>query len=56
MDNQVLFPSSQQADPAPQTFFLYGCKITLSYSGENNPAAVHAIRDVLIGSISTQKG
>ena len=53
MDNQVLFPVSKP--PAKDTVFLDGCKVTFSYSGEGNAAALHAIRDVLIGSISVKK-
>lgn len=53
MDKQVLFPASPAS--AKDTVFLDGCKVTLSYSGEGNAAALRAIRDVLIGSISVKK-
>ena len=42
--------------PSSQTLFVDGCKITIAYSEQNNPTALHAIRDTLISNISAKKG
>ena len=56
MDKKLSAPASAGSGPLSQALFIDGCKVTVTYSGQNNPNAVRAIRDILIGSISAQKG
>ena len=41
--------------PQAQVLFVDGHKVTVRYSGDKNPPALQAIKDVLINSVSTQK-
>jgi len=41
--------------PQAQVLFVDGRKVTVRYSGDKNPPALQAIKDVLINSVSTQK-
>lgn len=56
MDQRLSASASAGSGSSPQALFIDGCKVTITYSGQNNPNAVRAIRDILIDSISTQKG
>lgn len=56
MDRTLSAPVSADSGSSPQAVFIDGCKVTITYSGQNNPNAVRAIRDILIDSISIQKG
>ena len=42
----------KQSTEQPQVVYIDGCKVTFKYSGQENPPALQAIRDVLINSIS----
>lgn len=54
--SKAVFPSAV-SDHSPQAQELYvdGHKVTIRYSEQTNPAAVQAIRNVLINSISSKK-
>ena len=41
--------------PQAQVLLVDGHKVTVRYSGDKNPPALQAIKDVLINSVSTQK-
>ena len=43
------------AEVTCQVFYVDGCKITVRYSGEKNPAAVKNIKDTLISSGTMRK-
>ena len=46
---QTVFPQRTQQ---PQTIYVDGCKVTVRYAGEKNPAAVREIKDILLSSIA----
>ncbi len=50
-------PLMAVSDKSPQTqvLFVDGHKVTVRYSGEKNPPALRAIKDVLINSVSSKK-
>mgnify|MGYP001067361056 CR=1 FL=1 len=37
-----------QTSQQPQVIYIDGCKITVQYSGQDNPSTIKDIRDILI--------
>jgi len=55
MDKAALLTPLPDKGPQAQVLFVDGHKVTVRYSGEKNPPALRAIKDVLINSVSTKK-
>ena len=55
MEGVVLSTRAVQPTERPQVFYVDGCKITVRYSGEKNPAAVKNIKDTLISNGTMRK-
>lgn len=55
MSKAVFPPVSTESGPQAQEIYVDGHKVTIQYSKQPNPAAVQAIRNTLINSISTRK-
>lgn len=49
---QPLGSISEQEPKQTQTIYVDGCKVTIRYAGEKNPAAVREIKDILLSSIA----
>ncbi len=55
MEGANLSTRANQSAERPQVLYVDGCKVTVRYSGEKNPAAVKNIKDTLIFSGTTRK-
>ncbi len=55
MEGVVLSTRAVQPTERPQVFYVDGCKVTVRYSDEKNPAAVKNIKDTLISRGTTRK-
>lgn len=55
MDKRNIVPTATHDREQAQVLFVDGHKVTVKYSGQDNPAALRAIRDTLISSISCKK-
>jgi hypothetical protein len=55
MEGVTLSTRADQPAERPQVFYVDGCKVTVRYSGEKNPAAVKNIKDTLIASGTIRK-
>lgn len=53
MEKTILPLPTSDNGQQPQELFVDGCKVTVRYSGQENPPALRAIKDVLISSISS---
>ena len=48
---QHLESVSGQESKQTQTIYVDGCKVTIRYASEENPAAVREIKDILLSNI-----
>ena len=55
MEGVTLSTRADQPAEQPQVLYVDGCKITVRYSGEKNPAAAKNIKDTLISSGTIRK-
>lgn len=55
MDKRIIAPTAISDREQAQVLFVDGHKVTVRYSGQDNPVALRAIRDTLINSISRKK-
>ena len=55
MDKRNIAPAATTDREQAQVLFVDGHKVTVKYSGQDNPAALRVIRDTLINSISRKK-
>lgn len=55
MDKRIMVPTAIPDREQAQVLFVDGHKVTVRYSGQDNPAALRVIRDTLINSISCKK-
>ena len=53
--NQPLQMMPKQEAEQAQTIYVDGCKVTVRYSGQNNPNAVRGIKDILLANITNKK-
>ncbi len=53
--NKAPLAALPDKSPQAQVLFVDGHKVTVRYSGEKNPPALRAIKDMLINSVSTKK-
>ena len=55
MERDSLSATANQSVERSTVIYVDGCKVTVRYSGEKNPAAVKNIKDTLISSGITPK-
>ena len=55
MERDNISTKVNQSAERPTVIYVDGCKVTVRYSGEKNPAAVKNIKDTLISSGVTRK-
>lgn len=46
---------TEQNSEQSQVFYIDGCKVTVRYSGQSNPAAVKNIKNTLLSSGAAKK-
>ena len=55
MERDNISTKVNQSAERPTVIYVDGCKVTVRYSGKENPAAVKNIKDTLISSGTTRK-
>ena len=56
MDKKTLPTQGQQGAEEPQVLIIGGCKVTVSFSEQDNPSAAKTIKDALLtGGATTRK-
>ena len=55
MERDNISAKADQSVEWPAVIYVDGCKVTVRYSGEKNPAAVKNIKDTLISNGTTRK-
>lgn len=55
MEKKIHLPREAQPRTEVEVLFIDGCKVTVRYSGQKNPAAVKVIKETLLVSGTTRK-